>query len=268
VQVLSNVAELELNNPALLRVLGHRLAQEGELDLAVATFEEVLKLRGEEPQSHRDLALVLAQRAGHRQDDLRRATLKGGARQKIEAGIRADYARSLRLLNEVAMRRWDRFEAIELIALMEANAILPRAEAAGLTDEDIPLDPRLIGLLACDIRIVLTWDADMTDMDLHVTEPSGEHVFYEHASSTIGGLLSRDFTDGYGPEEYLLRKAMHGVYRIEVDYFGSDAPTMLGAVTCQVDVFTNFGRPGERRQRIAVRLTKKEERRAVGEIEH
>ncbi|HUS48133.1 MAG TPA: hypothetical protein VM098_08435 [Phycisphaerae bacterium] len=40
----------------------------------------------------------------------------------------------------------------------------------------MPLDPRLVKLLACDIRIVLTWDADMTDMDLHVVEPFGERV--------------------------------------------------------------------------------------------
>ena len=38
-QVLSNIAELELEDAALLRVLGHRLVQIGQLDLAVQTFE-------------------------------------------------------------------------------------------------------------------------------------------------------------------------------------------------------------------------------------
>ena len=62
-QVLSNIAELELEDAALLRVLGHRLVQIGQLDLAVQTFEQVLELRPEEPQSYRDLALALARRA-------------------------------------------------------------------------------------------------------------------------------------------------------------------------------------------------------------
>ena len=62
-QVLSNIAELELEDAALLRVLGHRLVQVGELDLAVQTFDRVLELRPEEPQSYRDLALTLARRA-------------------------------------------------------------------------------------------------------------------------------------------------------------------------------------------------------------
>ena len=38
----------------------------------------------------------------------------------------------------------------------------------------IPLDARLIKNLDTDVRIVLTWDADQTDVDLWVTEPSGE----------------------------------------------------------------------------------------------
>ena len=62
-QVLSNIAELELEDAALVRILGHRLKQLGYLDLAVTTFEQVLAMRPEEPQSYRDLALVLARRA-------------------------------------------------------------------------------------------------------------------------------------------------------------------------------------------------------------
>ncbi|MHC4983255.1 MAG: VIT domain-containing protein, partial [Planctomycetota bacterium] len=196
-QVLSNIAEMELENPQLLRVLGHRLAQLGELDLAIQVFEEVLELRPEEPQSCRDLALVLAGRA-----------VKGAPRRKPDIvtgdnsnncygvlglwawadSAKRNYTRSLKLLNDVVMRKWDRFDEIELVALMEANAILPLAKAAGLADNDIPLDKRLIKLLACDVRIVLTWDADATDMDLHVIEPSGERVMYNHNRSTIGGL--------------------------------------------------------------------------------
>ena len=44
-------------------------------------------------------------------------------------------------------------------------------------------------------------DTDHTDIDLHVMEPTGEEVFYGHnRSSTTGAAVSRDFTQGYGPE--------------------------------------------------------------------
>ncbi len=142
----------------------------------------------------------------------------------------------------MVLGRWDaRFPEIEVIALEELNDLLPRAKELGVSQP--PLDPRLVKLLDVDVRIVMTWHADNTDIDLWVTEPSGEKAFYGHNRTTIGGLVSRDFTQGYGPEEYMVRKAAHGVYTIEANYFGSRATTLLGPVTVQVDVLTNFGRP-------------------------
>jgi len=238
-QVLSNIAELQLENAALLRVLAHRLAQLDRLELSAAVFEQVLAIRAEEPQSHRDLALVLA-RLGR-------------------------YERAIALLGHVIMGRWDRFDGIELIALEELNAILPRARAAGYTGE--PLDPRLIRLLDLDLRIVMSWDADLTDMDLWVTEPTGQKAYYSDNRTAIGGLVSRDFTQGYGPEEYLLRKARTGTYKIEANFYGSRAQTLLGPVTVQAEVFTNFGRPNEQRRSITLRLESRNDTFKVGEVE-
>ena len=256
-QVLSNIAELELENPALLRVLAHRLDQLGYLDLAVLTFEEVLKLRPEEPQSYRDLALVLARRA-----EKQKATPENAA--AIEASVRADYARAIRLLKEVVLGEWDgRFAEIEVIALMELNGILPKA--AGV--KRIPLDKRLVKLLDVDVRIVMTWHADNTDIDLWVIEPSGEKAYYGHNRTTIGGLVGRDFTGGYGPEEYMVRKAQNGMYKIQANYFGSRATRLLGAVTVQVDVFTDFGRPDQQQKSITIRLKEAKQTVTIGEIE-
>ncbi len=266
-QVLSNIAELELEDAALLRVLGHRLVQVGELDLAVQTFERVLELRPEEPQSYRDLALTLARRADeaakHLPRNLHDAT---PAYLQSLAAIRADYARTVDLLLRVVMGRWDaRFPEIEVIALEELNRTIPRAKAAGVSD--VPLDPRLLKLLDVDVRIVMTWHADNTDIDLWVTEPSGEKAFYGHNRTTVGGLVSRDFTQGYGPEEYMVRKAPHGMYTIEANYFGSRATRLLGPVTVQVDVLTNYGRPNEQRKSLTIRLKEAKETVRIGQIE-
>jgi uncharacterized protein YfaP (DUF2135 family) len=166
----------------------------------------------------------------------------------------------------VILTRWDnRFPEIEVIALEEVNRIIPKAKAAGVSE--IPLDPRLIKLLDVDIRIVMTWHADNTDIDLWVTEPSGEKAFYSHNRTTIGGLVSRDFTGGYGPEEYLIRRAAHGMYKVEANYYGSRATRLLGAVTVQADVFTNYGRENEQRKSLTLRLKEARETVAIGGIE-
>ncbi len=332
-QVLSNIAELELENAAMLRVLGHRLVQTRRFDLAVLTFEQVMRLRPDEPQSYRDLALALAARAdelGSAQMlilpettvPIKRATLlqelakkTGSARvskedvdkllaalgaksgkdkvvilvdtsasmavadgkvrgvkhmtvedaRAIRARVRDDYARAIGLLNDVVMKHWQRFPEIEVIALMELNRLIPRAKAFGL--KEIPVDKRLIKLLACDMRIVMTWDADNTDIDLHVIEPSGERAYYSHNRTTIGGLVSKDFTRGYGPEEYVLRKAMHGMYAIEAKFYGSASAKLLGAVTLRVDIFTDFAGDDEQHRSITLRLKNKKEIVKVGKVE-
>ena len=285
-QVLSNIAELELEDAALLRVLAYRLLQIGQLDLAVQTFQQVLELRPEEPQSYRDLALALARRAEQTRkvlDSFEQAPktrndiimapkvrLYNGEASSVAdispEAVRADYARATDLLAQVVMGRWDaRFPEIEVIALEELNRMIPRAKAAGVSV--VPLDPRLIKLLDVDVRIVMTWSADNTDIDLWVTEPFGEKAFYEHNRTTIGGLVSRDFTQGYGPEEYMVRRAAHGMYKIDANYFGSRATRLLGPVTVQVDVLTNYGRPDEQRKSLTLRLKQAQETVRIGEIE-
>ncbi len=238
-RILSNIAELELENAALLRVLGHRLRQLGSLEMSALVFEEVLRLRPEEPQSHRDLALVLA--------------------------AQKTYERAIELLNHVVMNEWDRFDEIELIALNELNNVIAKAKAAGI--KEFKVSPKLIMPMELDIRIVMTWDADMTDIDLWVIEPTEEKAFYSHNRTSIGGLVSRDFTDGYGPEEYLIRRARHGVYKVQADYYGSSSSSMIGPVTVQVDVFSNWGRANEKKKSLTLRLSESKEVATIGEIE-
>jgi len=235
-QVLSNVAEMELDNPALLRILAHRLAQLDLLELAATLFDEVLRLRPEEPQSYRDLGLVLA-------------------RQK-------KYGRAMELLAHVVMDQWDRFDGIEVIALMELNGIIPRARRAGI--KKIPIDKRLIKHLDVDVRIALSWDTDLTDIDVWIIEPSGEKAYYGNQRTRIGGLVTEDFTEGYGPEIYLIRRAMRGKYKVQVNFYGSQAQTLTGAVTIQLELFTNYGRKNQRRKSITVRLSEEAETLTIG----
>ncbi|MCB9749126.1 MAG: DUF2135 domain-containing protein [Myxococcales bacterium] len=245
-RVLSNLLELGLDDPALMRMYAWRLSQAGELDAAARVLERVLHEREDEPQSHRDLALVLGDRW---QRD----------------GDPADATRAMELLYEVVLRQWERFPEIELIALMELNRLIHLARGRGV---EIPeaIDRRVVQLLDLDVRISMSWDADLTDVDLHVFEPTGEHVYYGHNRSDIGGLVSRDFRQGYGPEEYVLRRAYPGVYAIKAHYYGSHQQKLTGACTVIVTVFTNYGRADEQRQVLTLRLERPRDQVTVGEI--
>ncbi len=245
-RVLSNLLEMALEDVALMRIYAWRLQQAGKLDEAVRILEQVQEKRDDEPQSHRDLALALAQRWE-------------------QSGQIIDAIRAMELLYRVVEEEWDRFPEIEIIALMELNNLMHKAESQAIP---IPerIDDRLHKLFDLDLRISMSWDADNTDVDLHVFEPDGSHAYYAHKRTDQGGLVSRDFRDGYGPEEYVLRKAVPGKYTIKAHYFGSNQQTLLGPCTVKVDVFINYGRDDEKRQTLILRLDESGSDFVVGEV--
>ena len=258
VRILTNIAELDLESAPLLRIVAHRLQQIDQLDLAIDLFEKVLAMRPEEPQSYRDLALVFAERAELAMKDP----------GQLSDRTRNDLVRSMDLLNKVILGTWDgRFPEIEVIALMEFNRLITKIRSDDRTkDISVPLDSRLVKMLDLDVRISLTWDADATDIDLWVTEPSGEKCFYSHALTTIGGLISKDFTQGYGPEEYCLRRLMPGSYTVQANFYGSSQQKLAGPTTIQATIFTNYGRPDEKRRSITLRLVGNKETIDIGTI--
>lgn len=238
-RVLSNLAEMDLENRQVLRILGYRLVQAGAPELAIPVFEKVRWLAEDEPQSFRDLGLALAA-AGRDQE-------------------------AIGQLYEVVQRPWDnRFAEIELITLADLNAIVARSTKALDTSQ---MDPRLLKNLPLDLRVVLTWDADNSDMDLWVTDPNGEKCFYSNTLTYQGGRISDDFTGGYGPEEFSLRAAKPGKYKVEVNYFGDRQQVVAGATTLQVRLTTAFGTRAAKDQWVTLRLKDSSETVFVGEFE-
>jgi len=235
IRVLSNLAEMELENRHILRILAYRLLQADELAVAVPLLERVRELAPDEPQSHRDLALALAQ--------------SGQAQRAVD------------LLWDVASRPWDdRFAEIDLIALTELNAIAARRPGLDLGR----VDARLRRNLALDLRAVLSWDADNTDIDLWVTDPNGEKAFYGHRLTRQGGAMSRDFTGGYGPEEFSLRKAKPGRYEVRAQFFGHQQQIVSPYTTLMLWLSTGFGTAPQKDEHVVLRLSGRGDQVLVG----
>lgn len=236
-KILSNVAELKIDDYRLLRVLGYKLNEFNQPDLAVPVFKKIVELRGEEPQSYRDLGLAYAQ-----VDSL---------------------AQAKENLYRVVETPWNgRFPGIELIALGELNHLLnqnPEISRKGI-------NRKLLDEMVFDLRIVLSWDADNCDMDLWIIEPTKEKCDYSHRNTRKGGQMSHDFRRGYGPEEYMVKKSVEGTYKIKVDYFGNSAQTITGPVTIQVKVISNYGTEFEQEKVLTRRLENRKEIISIGEI--
>ena len=238
VLVVSNLAELGLEDAQLLRVLGYKLSSYKAHKEAIEVFRKVLSIREEEPQSYRDLGQALAQ---------------GG-----------EYQQAVETLYKVVERPWDdRFRDIQLIVMNEINDLVNTQK--GIRTSFI--DKRLLKKEPVDIRVVLTWDTDNSDMDLWVTDPEDEKCYYGHRQTYLGGIISQDVTGGYGPEEFMLKKAPKGTYKIAVNYYGNRSQKQLFPVSLRITFFTHYGTPQEKKQETTVRLSNQREVIEVGSFE-
>lgn len=242
-RVMSNLAEMNLENRHILRILAYRLNQARQVRLALPVLQKVLALSPDEPQSYRDLGLALAEDA--------------------------QYQQAIERLWEVVARPWNnRFPDIELIALAELNAINARVVAAGHPALDTSaMDARLMRNLPLDVRAVLSWDADNTDIDLWVIDPNGERAYYGRQLTYQGGRMSNDFTGGYGPEEFSLRFAKPGTYTVRAQFYGHNQQIVAPATTLMLRLSTGFGTATQKDENIILRLTGRNQEVTVGTFE-
>lgn len=135
-----------------------------------------------------------------------------------------------------------------------SNSIEVRG-ADGETRERVQFYDAYSGKPQARLRVVLSWDSDGTDLDLHVVSPDGEHVFYGNRVANNGGALDIDVTTGFGPEIYAGVAPPNGVYHVYVNYYGS-GPDEQHVTTAQIAIVTQEGTVSEKRQVVQIPLRK------------
>lgn len=212
-QVLSNIADLGLENHQLYKTLTYTLRQWEAFEDALFTAKQVAKWRAHEPQSLRDYALALED-AGKNQE----------AFDQLIKALEVNY------YGEMS----GQYEGVEDIILMDINRLM--AENKRL--DSGKLDKKYFEKMPVDIRIIMNWNLMDVDLDLHIIEPTGEECYYGHRDTEAGARFSKDFTEGYGPEQYLIRNAVKGKYQIKTNYFGESELTENGPATVMVEIYT------------------------------
>jgi hypothetical protein len=155
---------------------------------------------------------------------------------------------------------WDgRFGDYREIAAVDYMRFLKTNQLDALADPQLAR-ARLLQLRSqlpieeAGLLVVMTWNTDSTDVDLHVREPSGTEVFYSHPNSLAGGHLTRDVTTGYGPEMYYIPRMRRGHYDIRAHYFASNRNRLSTRTKVYVTIFRDFGTAQEQVSREVVTL--------------
>ncbi|OOV19623.1 VIT domain-containing protein [Flavobacterium sp. LM4] len=246
-KVLSTLAELDLENEELYKTIYYLLKQRGNYEKELWITQKILEWRPFDSQSHRDYALALIDNKKPQE-----------ALNVYKSMLYQEYT------DEISVRD----NGIEEILIMEINNILSQNKNVDASK----IDNRLKANLPIDIRVVINWNKDNTDIDLWITDPRGEDCSYSHKSTEIGGRLSNDFTQGFGPEQFLLKKAIKGKYKIKTNFFGERQNILSGPATVMAEVYLYYS-DGRQERKIAVFQSQKENKREsdskilIGEFE-
>lgn len=226
-KVLSSIADLDIENEELYKLLAYRLKQADIYEKELWISQKVLEWRPFDPQSYRDYALALEDNGRYQE-----------ALDNLYKILNQSYTR------EIAARD----NGIEETIIMEINELISR-HSNQLSLKNI--NPKIIADLPVNIRVVLNWNKDNTDIDLWVTDPNQERCMYSHKSTQIGGRISNDFTGGFGPEQFLLKKAIKGKYQIQTNFFGERQINIAGPTAIMAEVYINYA-TGKQERKIVV----------------
>jgi len=227
-KLLSTLVEKNQGDGVLYRDIAFTAMEWQLYNQAYFILKNVLSRRPYEPQTYHAIAQVLVKL------------------NKIDLAV---------LFYEIAIQaKWDqRFGEFRYIVAMDYMKLLRdiklnkykvkfgdyiSSRLSALTNEFVTENPEMM--------ITISWNTDFTDIDLHVTEPSGEECFYSHPNTDSGGRLTKDVTQGYGPEMYVLKKVEKGKYKITAHYFSSNRNRASARTKVYATVYQNWGKANEK----------------------
>lgn len=119
------------------------------------------------------------------------------------------------------------FSCAALVAEIGATVHDSFERAQDENREEIAVASGALATGSGDVQITLTWD-EAVDLDLWVTDPENERIWFANRESGSGGQLDQDDVDGFGPENIFwpAGEAPSGEYKVEVDhYLGNKSTT-------------------------------------------
>jgi hypothetical protein len=238
-RILTSIADLEIQNASLYRLLGYRLKEYGEYEFEKFVCQKVIQWRPMDPQSYRDYALALA-------DNLE--TLADN-REEAQAALDSLYSILKKPYSEKTIRR---SRGIEEVVVTEMNRLIAKYKGLDISR----IDERLIMNIPVDIRVVINWNMGNSDIDLRILDPNNEECSYRRRETSAGGRISADNTGGYGPEQFMLKKAIKGKYHVYVNYFVDRQFTANGPPTVIAEIFKSYAGAAEQRQIVSLQKSK------------
>lgn len=272
---------MDAYNLVVVRLIGDIYADLGRQEEARRAYSAVVELLPQDAMAQRALATVFKQSgklksacqrlqaaARLRPEDMRIAFELADTTQRLGKLDQASRL-FLSIIQNASTPKKVRYPAKQRLAQIYASQRLSalkqgkEAEAARLAGEIQQLEVK--GGAVNAIKIYLSWDTDRTDVDLWITNPAGQKVYFRKKKGKFGGALFDDVTSGYGPESFTSERAVPGTYLVQVNYYGTQRNTFQEA-RGEVVVILHEGTARERRHVLPYKLFRPKQTVTVARI--
>jgi len=238
-RILSNVFEIAFNDVNMLRALSYKQQAGGDYKSAAFTLERVLKLKPNQAQSYRDLALA-----------------------EVYAG---NYQKALKLYDKVDKNRGvgnSNFSGIKKTMVNDAKNLISHHKSEINT---IGINSFYLKPIKYKARIIFEWNNLNSEFDLDIINPQKRFFTWSHTKKENGQRISQEKEMGYGLEEFYLRSSDIGEWTFNMKYYGKtskdDSPTFV-----KITTYKNFGSPNETKDIKVIRLDKKNIEQTVAKL--
>ncbi len=235
-RVAGDLAEHMPENLEILRRAARAFRRLGDLETAYELFEHLHEMQPDDAIALYDLA-------------------------RIKQGLGESEEAVTLLWRAVQMAQSEYASGRGIVILEELNGLLAKEK---LDASKFGIDPRLVKHVPVELRAVLEWDAEQSNLDLIVRDPTGawSTLFFGKefsGSSWWSGNVSR----GYGPEAWALQGLIPGNYHFGARFYGDWDDTRKSSVTAEIEFTRNFGTAEETRERRALRIEEKAHKRIM-----
>jgi tetratricopeptide (TPR) repeat protein len=198
-----SIIDLHPSRAELLRFAAAQLEaldDPAALDVAIDAYRQAVAQRPDHPTGHHNLALALLRRG---QPRAAFEVLELALQQPIPPDRFAAVHAVLHEDLTIAGAAWLRLEPTLAPAIHERLAVLNASPAT-----------------TPSLRVVLTWESDVSDVDLHVIDARGDQAYSQDPVLDSGGVLLADVSNGFGPECVVIPDPPAGYpYSLRVHYY-------------------------------------------------
>ena len=232
--ILTSLAALAKNNTKALKALAFKMEEIGKLEDAKIVYQYLRRIRPNDEQSYRDLALIY--------------------KELGEYPIAADlYSRmlnkSISMVDMLGLEETIANEAAQMYFLNTEDfnsTKFPVQSLRGLFPEYMWQD------FGYDYRVIFDWNDPNIEFNIQFVNPNNKYYNWSHTVIDNRDNMIDEIQYGYNTEEFIIDDSDKGEWIINIENFSienQDNPTYL-----KYTVYKNYGRPNEIKRIMVINL--------------